>query len=136
MNFLIPIISGILFRCGGIDQWKWCILNQKCWRWFMGVIVGLFVWHGWIWYGICILSYFLATNLFGYGDKTPILKYLPQRIKHLVSGMIYGLATVSVFYWIFGWWALLQIVVCGATFYCIERFNVQNPWAEVLRGGS
>ena len=124
-------MSVILYRAGGTDQWKWCFLNQKLWRWLMGIIIGVLLWQGWILYGLTILAYFLATNLFGYGDNTPILKHLPQNIKHLVSGMIFGLASV----FLIGWWAILQIVISGIVFYIIEVKKINNPWAEWLRGG-
>lgn len=128
---LIPFISAFLFRAGGSDQWKWCPLNQKLWRWLMGSVIGLLLWKGWVAYGLTIGTYFLATNLFGYGDKTPILKYLPQNIKHLVSGMIFGLASFPLL----GWWCLLQMVISGVSFYFIETKKINNPWAELLRGG-
>jgi hypothetical protein len=130
MRFLIPIVAGLLFRAGGMDQWKWCPLNQKLWRWLMGVVLGLMLWKGWVLYGLCIVSYLLATNLFGYGDKSPILKYLPQNIKHLVSGMIFGLASFPLI----GYWCILQIIISGINFYYIEVRKVNNPWAELLRG--
>ena len=131
IHLLIPIVSALLYRAGGTDQWKWCILNQKLWRWLIGIVIGLLLWKGWILYGLAILAYFLSTNAFGYGDKTPVLKYLPQNIKHLVSGMIFGLASFPLI----GLWALLQMAISGVAFYLIEVKKVNNPWAEWLRGG-
>lgn len=130
-KIIIPIVSALLFRAGGSNQWKWCLMNQKLWRWLMGVVIGLLFWKGWVIYGLTVITYLLATNLFGYGDKTPILKYLPQNIKHLVSGIIFGLASFPLI----GWWAIAQAVVSGATFYFIETKKIDNPWAELLRGG-
>lgn len=131
---LIPIISALLFRAGGSDQWKWCPLNQKLWRWLMGVpIAGIaFYLHHSLWVLLAIPTYLVATNVFGYGDKTPILKYLPQNIKHLVSGMIFGACSFVLIPWYF---ALLQVALSGAAFYYVEVKKINNPWAELLRGG-
>lgn len=96
----------------------------------MGLIIGLIVWKGWLVYGLVTGIYFLATNLFGYGDKTPILKYLPQNVKHFVSGVVFGLASFPLL----GWWALLQALISGVVFYLIEVKKVNNPWAEFGRG--
>lgn len=128
---LIPIVSALLFRFGGSDQWEWCPLNQKLWRWLMGIAVGALAWHG-LWSLLIVTgTYFLATNLFGYGDKTPILKYLPQNIKHLVSGLIFGLASIPLL----GWIAVIQALVSTGIFYVVETKKINNPWAEWLRGG-
>ena len=138
LRLTVPIVAALLFRFGGMDQWKWCVIpwtkieiNQKLWRWLMGIVIGLLAWSGWIDFGLTIGAYFLATNLFGYGDKTPILKFLPQNIKHLVSGVIFGLASIPLL----GWIGVLQGLISGITFYLIETKKVNNPWAENLRGG-
>lgn len=134
MRFLIPIVSALLFRAGGSDQWKWCPMNQKLWRWLMGAAIGLMLWKGWLVYALTIGLYFLTTNLFGYGDKTPILKYLPKPWKFACSGFAFGLASIPLL----GWWGLLQGIVSGAAFYGLylldEADIVKNPWQELLRG--
>ena len=138
MKFLIPIVSALLFRAGGMDQWQWAkipftkiFISQKLWRWFMGAVIGLLLWKGLVAYAITIACYFIATNLFGYGDKTPILKYLPQNIKHLMSGVMFGLASFPLI----GWWCLAQAAISGAMFYLVETRKINNPYAEFLRGG-
>ena len=130
MRLLIPILSALLFRMGGMDQWKWCPINKKCWRWGMGLVIGVMWWKGWLIYGIVTGTYFVAKNVFGYGDKTPILKYLPQNVKHLVSGVVFGLASFPLL----GWWAILQSLISGVAFYVIEVKRIDNPWAEFGRG--
>jgi len=136
IHYFIPIIAAILFRCGGTDQWPWCILNQKLWRWLMGVVIGLMLWKGWFAYGICIVAYLLATNLFGYGEKTPILKYLPKWAKFFMSGFMFGLASMSLVGPIYG---LIQAIVGGLSFYVLMLLDdaeiVKNPYQELLRGG-
>lgn len=131
VKIIIPIVSALLFRAGGAEQWKWCPINQKLWRWLMGIAIGVLFWKGWVIYALCIGSYFVATNLFGYGEKTPILKYLPQNIKHFMSGFMFGLASWPLV----GIAALWQAVASGIVFYIIEIKKTQNPWAERLRGG-
>lgn len=134
MRFLIPIIAGLLFRAGGCDQWTWCPLNQKLWRWLMGIPIGLLYWEGWLDFGLTILAYLIATNLFGYGDKTPILKYLPKTWKFIVSGFMFGLASV----FLLEWWAIAQALVSAVAFYFIMKLDdegsLKNPWVEIARG--
>jgi hypothetical protein len=82
----------------------------------------------------CAGAYFIATNLFGYGEKTLILKYLPKWLKFTVSGLIFGLASFPIL----GWWSLLQAAVSGLAFYILfildEKEILKNPWQELLRG--
>lgn len=100
----------------------------------MGVPIGLLAWKGWIPFFTCAGAYFLATNLFGYGEKTPILKYLPKWLKFTVSGFIFGLASFPIL----GWWSFLQAGISALAFYIIfvldEKNIVKNPWVELLRG--
>ena len=135
LNYLIPPVAGILFRVGGTDQWKWCPLNQKLWRWLMGIVIGLLLWKGYILYSITIASYFLATNLFGYGDKTPILKYLPKPLRFFVSGLMFGLASIPLIGWRIG---LVQGFFGGFTFLALMYLDdadiLKNPWQELFRG--
>jgi len=136
MKFLIFIIGALLFRFGGQDQVKWLPWNQKLNRWLMGIILGLFFWKGWVLYGCTIITYLIATNLFGYGEKTPILKYLPKVWKFAVSGFMFGLASVFMI----GWWSLLQAFIGAVSFviimYLDDNNKVKNPWVELLRGGT
>ena len=100
----------------------------------MGIPIGLLAWHGWIPFLTCAGAYLIATNLFGYGEKTPILKYLPKPLKFTVSGLIFGLASFPIL----GWWALAQAGVSALAFYILflldEANIVKNPWQELLRG--
>ena len=139
IGFFTVLIAAFLFRAGGSDQWPWAkfvingktiYFNQKLWRWFMGVPIGLILWHGFFAFLLTVGAYFLATNLFGYGDKTPILKYLPQNVKHAVSGVIFGLAS----FLLIGWLAILQAAISGVAFYLVETKKLDNPWAEWARG--
>lgn len=135
MHRLVPFIAGLLFRAGGSDQWKWCPLNQKLWRWLMGAVIGLLAWKGLVAYAVCILSYLIATNLFGYGDKTPILKYLPKGWKFAVSGLMYGLASIPLLGIGLG---IAQGLISGACFYGLmlldDADKLKNPWQEIARG--
>lgn len=134
MRFLIPIISAILFRLGGSDQVKWIPFNMKLFRWLMGIAIGLLLWKGLILYSCTVAAYFLATNLFAYGDNTPILKYLPKPWKFAVSGFMFGLSSV----FLIGWLAIAQAVVSALAFVVIMELDdtdiIKNPWVELLRG--
>jgi hypothetical protein len=129
----IVLVSGILFALGGDGRIPFLFIkgwNAKLWRWLMGGFIGLLLWHGVIVFGLCLLTYWIATSVFGYGDKS-ILKFLPQNWKHFVSGLVFGLASFPIV----GIAALWQGVVSGIAFYIIEVKRVNNPWAELLRGG-
>jgi hypothetical protein len=139
LGLLVAVISGFLFRAGGSAQWEWAkftingkkvYFNQKLWRWLMGIPIGLILWHGYLAFLLTVGAYFLATNVFGYGDKSVLNKYLSQNMTHAVSGAIFGLASFPLI----GWWALLQAVISGVAFYLIETKKVNNPWAERAKG--
>ncbi len=134
MHRLIPFVSALLFRAGGSDQWKWCPLNQKLWRWLMGVVIGLLCWKGLIAYAATIVTYLIATNLFGYGEKTPILKYLPKGWKFAASGFMFGAASAPVLAWL----AIPQAIIGAIGFYVLMLLDdaniVKNPWQELARG--
>ena len=102
----------------------------------MGLFIGALLWKGWLAYGLCVGGYFLATNLFGYGEKTPILKYLPKWAKFTVSGIMYGLVGFALLGPIL---AISQGIVAGISFYILMLLDdaeiVKNPYQELLRGG-
>jgi hypothetical protein len=80
---------------------------------------------------LCILTYYVATSAFPYGDNSWLNKFFSQLQKHFVCGLVFGLASFPII----GYWAILQGIVGGVTFYCIEKYEVNNPWTELLRGG-
>ena len=133
--YLIPIVAALLFRAGGTDQWPWCSINQKLWRWLMGLVIGALLWKGWVAYGLCVAGYFIATNVFSYGEKSPILKYLPKWARFAVSGLAYGLAGFALLGLNL---AIIQGIV-GAVAYLVlmvldDKEIVKNPYQELLRG--
>ena len=133
MKILIPFICALLYRAGGSDQWKWCPLNQKLWRWLgIGIFTGItfaILNHSWIPL-LAIATYAGAIQAFPYGDKS-WLNFLPQNWKHFTSGFFYGLASAPILYF----WSIPLAIISGGTFYCIKKFKVNNPLAELLRGG-
>ena len=134
MKILIPFICAGLFWLGGYGKIPFLFIpgwNAKLWRWLMGGFIGLFLWHGFITFGLLMLTYWLATSVFGYGDKSILNRFLPQNWTHFASGVFYGLASMPLI----GFWSIPLAVISGGAFYCIERFKVNNPWAELLRGG-
>ena len=132
MRILIPFISAFLFRAGGSDQWQWAKpFNQKLWRWLMGGFIGLLLWHGIITFGLLLLTYWLATSVFGYGDKSILNKFLSQNMTHLASGVMFGLASAPILYL----WSIPLAIISGGVFYLIEKYKINNPYAELLRGG-
>jgi len=136
MKFLIPIISAVLFRCGGTDQWKWCPLNQKIWRMFIGIPISLFVWGHWLQIGLIIGAYATIPFIFKYGEKS-WLNFLGEYGKFFISGLSLGLCSFT--FLSFGF-ALLQSLVSGISFMAIKFLDdkniIKNPYVELLRGFS
>jgi len=145
MNILIPFVSAILFRLGGSDapapleisafgsHYK-IKFNMKLFRWFMGVPIAILAWKGWLALALAAVTYFVATNVFGYGEKTPVLKSLPKWLRFTVSGIAFGLASAPILHWL----CIAQAIIGGVAFYIIflidEKKLLINPWIELLRG--
>lgn len=132
MPILLPLISGLLYRMGGTDQWKWCPFNQKLWRGpILGLVIGLICWHSWLTLVYCILSYWIIPGIFPYGSKS-WLNFLPQNWKHFVSGMAFG----ACLWPIVGIACIWQAFISGIAFYLIEKKGLDNPYCELFRGCS
>jgi len=133
IKILIPIISAFLFRLGGSEQWKWCKLNQKWWRWGMGFIIGLLLWKGWLAYALAGLSYYIATNI-PYGQKS-FLNFLGEYGKFAVCGFAFGLASIPLIGVMMG---ITQGFVSAISWVIIKYYDdkgeIANPLTEQLRG--
>ena len=124
MRILIPFLSAYLYWLGG--------QKNKWYRWGMGLpigVLGCVINHSFIPL-LCIFTYWLATSAFPYGSKS-WLNFLPQNWKHCVCGVAFGLASAPILLL----WSIPLAIISGGAFYCIERFKINNPWAELLRGG-
>lgn len=137
MILLTPIIAGLLYRAGGTDQWTWCPLNQKWWRWLMGIPIGLIsflFYHNWIVIPLAGIAYYIATAAFKYGAKS-WLNFLGEEGKFAMCGLAFGACAFTVTHW---YWALIQTIVSGLCFWFIKVLDdkkiIQNPWVEFLRG--
>jgi hypothetical protein len=135
LNIIVPFAASFLYRAGGTVQWPWCPINQKLWRWLMGGIIGLLIWKASFIYIATIASYFIATNIFSYGEKSPILKHLSKPLRFLVSGLMFGLASIPLIGLQLG---LLQGLFSSCAFlvlmYLDDTNIIKNPWQELLRG--
>jgi hypothetical protein len=135
MTIILPIISGLLYRAGGTDQWKWCILNQKIWRWFIGIPIAAwytYIQHSWIPL-LCIPAYLIAVTAFVYGEKS-WLNFLGVWGKWYVCGFAFGAASIPAL----GVVGLLQAMFGGIGFvilhYLDDKEILKNPWQEICRG--
>ena len=134
--FLIPIIAGVLFRMGGTDQWKWCFINQKVWRWLgIGIFLGVtfaIIRHSWIPL-LAIPSYAIAIQAAPYGEKS-WLNFLGEYGKYAICGIAFGLASAPIL----GNAGIAEAILSGCGFALLhwldEKNIVKNPWQEVLRG--
>jgi len=123
MNILIPIISAILYRLGGTGREDRFLpflqpptpIANKWWRWGMGLPIALLT-GKWIY----ILTYFIATNVFVYGENSWAKEY-----RWVVSGLAFGLASLN-------WW---NGIVCAVLFYGLKKLNLDQAYWEFLVGG-
>lgn len=140
MHYIIPFVAAFLYRAGGADQWEWCPLKQKWWRWLMGLPIGfLFTLGHASWANVAIatvvsgISYYITTAAFKYGEKS-WLNFLGEYGKFTVCGLAFGLAS----FYIFGMLSIVQSIISGMAFLTIkildEKQIIQNPWVERARG--
>ncbi len=128
MRILIPFISAVLFRLGGVGKDDRFLpfmkpptpIAAKAWRWGMGAIIGLLAWHGWLTYLLIIATYFLATWALGYGENHPFRKWFGRDGCWVIYGFFFGLASMPVL----KWWAILQGMLGAAVFW--ELMSMSN----------
>ena len=127
MQYLIPFISSGLYLAGGqINKW---------FRWGMGIpiaIIGIFMLKPMA--IMAILSYFIATNAFSYGEKMWTTKLFGPWASMIISGVALGAASAPVL----AWMAIPQAIIGGIGFgvlkYLDDNEILKNPWQELLRG--
>ena len=136
IHYFIPIAAGILYALGGDGRMSFLFIkgfNAKLWRWLLGAFIGLLLWQGWTNYGLCIGSYFLATQM-PYGENS-WLNFMPKWAKYAVCGFAMGLASWALLGLIVG---LLQAVLGALAFvvilYLDEKGIIHNPFVEFFRG--
>jgi len=143
LHVLIPFISAILFRLGGWGQWPFLWLpwaNPKLWRW-IGIGLLISVIFGTLW---PLIAYFIATNVFSYGDNHPLTK-LFGRFNWFISGFMFGLASLAVLTPLL---ALLQGLLGGVSFYALMKLSndgikyntgitwyLDHKYVEIIGGG-
>ena len=141
LKILVPFVAGFLYRAGGADQWKWCPLKQKWWRWLMGLPIGFLFTIGvmsWASVGIatvlCGIAYYIATAAFVYGEKS-WLNFLGETGKFAACGLAFGLASIPILGWQFG---IVQGIFSALMFLVIKTLDdegyLHNPWVERARG--
>lgn len=132
-KYLVPFISGFLYRAGGSNQWAWWKFNQKLWRSFIGIPIGLFFsFHNHSLIPLlCILTYWFQPS---YGENSN-LNFLGEKGKFFVCGLVFGLSSIPAFGWLYG---LTQGLVSGIAFLIIKILDdksiIKNPLVERLRG--
>lgn len=128
--FLIPFACSGLYILGG--------QVNKLFRWLgIGILVGSF--YAWTRHTplplLSIVSYYIATNVFSYGDNAPMTKIFGRWISMALAGLTYGLASIFVVGWI---WALIQGIVAMVCFLVIKYYDdkgtIHNPFVELARG--
>ncbi len=127
MNILIPFISAVLFRLGGVSRDDRFLpfmkpstpIAAKAWRWGMGAIIGLLAWHGWLTYLLIIATYFLATWALGYGENHPFRKWFGRDASWIIYGALFSLASFPVLRWL----AILQAIIGAWVFWFLMKWS-------------
>jgi hypothetical protein len=65
---------------------------------------------------LCILTYYIATSAFPYGEKSWLNRFMSQGVKWLFYGAIFGLASVPAIGLVLG---LVQAVIGAVSFFCL-----------------
>ena len=125
---ILPFLTSIFFRLGGTGKdgrflphmAQGCPLADKRWR-TLGIclLVGLFRWN-WMY----IATYFLALNLFSYGDNYWIRKVFGRNICWFIYGFMLGLASLSWINAIFGGIFFLVIMIASNDGYQTEPMGM------------
>jgi hypothetical protein len=83
---------------------------------------------------MAILSYFIATNVFSYGEKCWTTKLFGPWASMILAGVALGAASAPVLAWL----AIPQAIIGGLSFgvlkYLDDNEILKNPWQELLRG--
>ena len=133
MHIIIGIISVILAtliyvkgECGT----KWLGKSNKNWKLATGIPIGLLGMFFNPFAVLACLTYLIACS-FGYGDNNWLTKLIGKIGAITFCGVVFGLASFPVI----GFWAILQGVLGGATFYWLEKKNgiINEPWVAILR---
>jgi hypothetical protein len=123
MNFLIPFVSAILFRLGGVGRDDRFLpfmkpptpIAAKVWRWLgIGCFIAL-IYHNWLVIG----TYLIATWAFAYGEKSWLGKLFGRDASWAIYGFVFGLAAWPVM----GCEALVQAVIGMIAFYLLMRWS-------------
>ena len=129
LGLVISILCGLLYLFGG-QVWK-------PFRWWgIGVLVGVVYAFrfGSFFPLLSILTYFIATNAFSYGDNSWTTKLFGKWVSMGLAGLTYGLASFPVL----GVYAILQGLVGLVAFLILKQLDdtdqLKNPWQELLRG--
>jgi hypothetical protein len=100
----------------------------------MGIPIGL-VWGiynlSFIAFILPIITYFIATQ-FGYGVDNWLTKLVGKMNAIIICGILLGLASFPII----GYWAILQAIISGLTFWYLEKKTgiIDEPYVAILRG--
>jgi hypothetical protein len=81
---------------------------------------------------LCVVTYFLATWVFGYGDNNRWTKWIGKRWAITLTGIALGLASAPILHY----WSMLAGLVSGGVFYYVDKKQLQEPWVAILRGAA
>lgn len=113
---MISILCGILFRLGGVgrnDRFMPFLspptnIAHKLWRWLgIGLVIALYTQNP-----LYIATYYISTNIFGYGERHPLKLWLGNYAWYLY-GFMFGLASFSI----------INAFIMGSVFYYLMMWS-------------
>ena len=116
----------LLFRLGGSGRFKFLgLFNPKLWRW-LGIGMFLTYYYGIKYhdptYMLCILAYWIATNIISYGETHPLRKLTGKDLQWLLYGFCFGLASWPVL----GYLSTIQAVIACVSFWILMKLSSIN----------
>lgn len=125
----IPIVAAMLFRLGGVGRDDGFSpgfpprtpMAHKAWRWCMGIFIGGIsaILMKSFWPLLCIVTYFVATNVFSYGENHPFRRWFGRDISWVIYGSAFGLASAPAI----GILSIAQGIVGAASFWGLMKLS-------------
>lgn len=124
MNILM-ILGATAIYVKGECETKWLGKSNKNWKYATGIPIAVLSLNP-----IPLVSYLIATS-FGYGENNWLTKLLTPIGSIIFCGVALGLASFPVL----GFWAILQGLISGATWYYLNKKDgvINEPWVAILR---
>jgi hypothetical protein len=129
---ILAILGATCLYAKGETETKLLGKSNKWYKTLMGIPIALCLLpYNFPYSLLCMVTYFIALQ-FGYGVNNWTVKLFGKMGAIIFCGALMGIASIPVL----GWWAILQTIISGYTFYWLEKKNdtIHEPWVAIIRG--